>query len=123
MKFAIKVAAAPCEVAIAAAILWKHTALFEFTVPLFLLLLSPLLFAAHVVTLKNEGVPRGTLLTLSLLTGPCALLGLSLALALSYELKAVQAVGGATKEMSRSAGKGCGPLCPVVYAAFPSGMR
>ena len=92
-----------CEAAIAAVLVWKHTGLFDFTVPTALVVLSPALLVGHFAALKREGVPKEARLILGLLTGPCVLLTLSLVLSLGFQLKAVAIAGGATKEMALNA--------------------
>ncbi len=93
-------AATAAECLLLVVLIGTHTELYDFQAACLLLLASPALAVAHWLVLREKQLARPDRLRLFFLTGPCAILCLSLMLSLNHQLKFIAILGGPPKEMS-----------------------
>jgi len=92
------------ELAIVAGLSWKLSQLYDLTVPILLLLLSPYLVLTHWIKLKGKRLEKRVMLRLFFLTGPCVILSFSLLVSVGRDLVTVAILrGGPSKGMGQEA--------------------
>ena len=88
------------ELAIVAGLVWKLSQLYDLSVPILLVLLSPFLALAHWINLRKKHLEKRVMLKLFFLTEPCVILSFSLLLNEVRDLTTVARLRvGASKEM------------------------